>query len=125
MSPRHLALTTFVTVVALAAVPGCSTTNPPAPSSTTVTVTTTSAAPQAHGVYEQCLTAHGVPSPAAGPPPGPGPQPQGPLPGPPPNAPADGTSATPPAPPGVDEATWANAQKACASLQPAPPTPTS
>jgi len=102
--------------VAFSVVPGCSTTTAPQP---TTTPTTTSAPPQAHGVYEQCLTQHGMPSPAAGPPPGPGPVPQGPLPGP---AAEPSSGAPSPPPPGVDQTTWDNARKACASLQPAPPT---
>jgi len=94
----------------------CSTNAPEKPGPTTAT--TTSAPPQAHGVYEQCLTQHGVPSPAAGPAPGPEPVPQGPLPG-----PVESASTTPPPPPGVDQTTWDNAMKACASLQPTTPTP--
>lgn len=118
--PRcRLALALFAAVAALTFTPACSTTKPPQPSTTTtVAPSTTSAPPQAHGVYQQCLTQHGVPSPAAGPPPGPGPVPQGPLPGP----AADPSGDAPPSPPGVDQTTWDNARKACASLQPTPPT---
>ena len=121
MPRRHLALAVFAAVAALTAVPACSTTKAPQPSTTTsVAPSTTLAPPQAHGVYEQCLTQHGVPSPAAGSPPGPGPMPQGPLPGP-AAEPSSGTPSSPP-PPGVDQTTWDNARKACASLQPTPPT---
>jgi len=96
---------------------GCSTGKGPQESPTT---STTSAPPQSHGVYESCLTQHGVPSPPAGPPPGPEPVPAGPLPG-----PVKGTtSTTAPPPPGVDQTTWDNALKACASLQPTTPTST-
>ena len=101
---------------AITVVPACATTKAP---HQTTTPTTISAPPQSHGVYEQCLTQHGVPSPAAGPAPGPSLEPQGPLPG-----PVDGTTGTtPPPPPGVDPGTWDNAQKACASLRPNLPTP--
>jgi hypothetical protein len=115
MSRRHIALVMLAVAAAFTVVPGCSTTKAP---QHTTTPTTTSAPPQSHGIYEQCLTQHGVPSPAAGPPPGPGLEPQGPLPG-----PVASTPGTLPPPPGVDQQTWDNAQKACASLQPSPPTP--
>jgi hypothetical protein len=104
-------------VVAVAALAACSTGKAPHESTTP---STTSAPPQSHGVYESCLTQHGVPTPPAGPPPGPEPVPAGPLPG-----PVEGTNANPaPPPPGVDQATWDNALKACASLQPTTPTAT-
>lgn len=45
-----------------------------------------------HGSYANCLSAHGVSSPPAG----------------------------PAAPPGVDPATWAAAQQACADMAPGP-----
>lgn len=110
MPRRHVPLAMLAAAAALTFVPACSTARKP--EQPTTPASTTSAAPQAHGVYEQCLTQHGVPSPGAGPPPGPSLEPQGPLPG-----PAAGTT-TPPPPPGVDQTTWENAQKACASLQP-------
>ena len=102
---------------AFAVVPACSITKPP---QQPTTPTTTSAPPQSHGVYEQCLTQHGIPSPAAGPAPGPIPDPEGPLPG--PDASTPGGTPPPPPPFGVDPGTWDNAQKACASLRPSPPT---
>ena len=118
------ALAMFAAAATLAVIPACSTTKAPRPPTTsTVAPATTSAPPQAHGVYEQCLTQHGVPSPAAGPAPGPGPVPQGPLPGP-AEDPAGGASPPPPPLSGVDQTTWDNARQACASLQPTPP-PTS
>ena len=119
MPRRRLALAMFAAAAALTLIPACSTKAPQPSTTTTVAPSTTSAPPQPHGVYEQCLTQHGVPSPAAGPPPGPGPVPQGPLPGP-AAGPASGTKSPPP--PGVDQTTWDNAQQACASLQPTPPT---
>ncbi len=116
MLRRHIPLAVLAAVAALSVVPGCSTSKAPQQPSTTAT---TSAPPQQHAVYEQCLIQHGVPSPPAGPAPGPQQVPAGPLPG-----PVEGTSGatTPPPPPGVDQTTWDNAQKACASLQPTPPT---
>jgi hypothetical protein len=112
MPRRHIRPALLALAAALTVVPACSTTKAPqqtAPSAT-------SAPAQSHGVYEHCLTQHGVPSPAAGPPPGASLEPQGPLPG-----PVDPTTGTRP-PPGVDQTTWDNAQRACASLQPSPPT---
>src|SRR4249920_2087929 len=115
----HRSLVPLAVLAAAAAlvVPACSTKKAPEESPTP----SISAPPQSHGVYESCLTQHGVPSPPAGPPPGPEPVPAGPLPG-----PVEGTtSATPPPPPpGVDQTTWNNALKACASLQPTTPTST-
>jgi hypothetical protein len=103
----------------LVLVAACSTPTPTQPSTvSSVAPTTTSAPPQSHGVYEQCLTDHGVPPPPAGPAPGPQPAPQGPPPGP---AASDTARAAPPPPPGVDQTTWNNATQACASLQPHPP----
>ncbi|MBV8964633.1 MAG: hypothetical protein JO191_00505 [Mycobacteriaceae bacterium] len=118
MPRHHLPFSVFMllAVAALTVIPSCSTKKPP---QQTTPPSTTSAPPQPHGVYEQCLTQHGVPSPAAGPAPGPSIEPQGPLPG-----PVEGTSTTPPPPPGVDQTTWDNAQKACASLQSTAPTTT-
>jgi hypothetical protein len=63
-------------------------------------VTTTTPTTVEHGAYAHCLNEHGVsepPGPAVGPAPGP---------------------AAPP--PGVDQATWASAVEACASLAPGP-----
>ncbi|HEY7052872.1 MAG TPA: hypothetical protein VH496_12190 [Mycobacterium sp.] len=102
-------LVVLATAIALAAT-ACSVSKTPHPSTPTSATTP-------HAVYEQCLIQHGVPTPPPGPPPGPEPVPAGPLPGPP------GTSGAtiPPPPPGVDQATWDNAQRACASLQPTPP----
>jgi hypothetical protein len=116
MPRRHVPLVVLAAIAALALVPACSTGKAP---QQTTTPSTTSAPPQAHGVYEQCLIQHGVPSPPAGPAPGPQPVPAGPLPG-----PAGGSTSATPAPPlpGVDQGTWDNAQKACASLQPTTPT---
>src|SRR5689334_15857938 len=89
----------------LVLVGACSTPKDTQPSTISPGPTTTSAPPQSHGVYEKCLTEHGVPAPPSGPAPGPGQVPQGPPPGPPP----DGTpGAAPPPPPGVDQATWDN-----------------
>jgi hypothetical protein len=116
MPRRHIQLALLALAAAVTVVPACSTTK--APQHTTTASSTTSAPPQSHGVYEQCLTQHGVPSPAAGPPPGSSFEPQGPLPG--PVDPTTGT--TPPSPPGVDQTTWDNAQKACVSLRQSPPT---
>jgi hypothetical protein len=113
---RQIPLAMLAVAALFTVVPACST--PKAPQQTTAPATT-SAPPQSHGVYEQCLTEHGVPSPAAGPAPGPTLDPQGPLPGPVASTPGS----TPPPPPGVDTGTWDNAQKACASLRPSPPTP--
>ena len=116
MPRSRLAPAMLAATAVLAFVQACSTTTAPQQSTSTAATTTTSAPPQTHGVYEQCLTQHGVPSPAAGPAPGPGPVPQGPLPG-----PAEGTPATTPPPAGVDQTIWDNAMKACASLQPTTP----
>jgi hypothetical protein len=119
MTQRGLWPTVLASLVGLVVVAGCSTPKPTQPSTiSSVTPTTTSAPPQSHGVYEQCLTEHGVPAPPAGPAPGPEPVPQGPPPGP---APEGTPGAVPPPPPGVDETTWAKATQACASLQPRPP----
>jgi hypothetical protein len=120
MPRRHVPPAVLAAAAALALVPAC-TTHPNQPAQTsTSTATTTSAPAQPHGVYEQCLVQHGVPTPPAGPPPGPTQQPAGPLPGP----AQGGPGATPaPPPPGVDQNTWGNAQKACASLQQTPTTP--
>src|ERR1700739_2727361 len=109
MPRRRIPLAILAVAAAFAVVPACSTTKAPQQSTTP---TTASAPPQSHGVYEQCLTQHGIPSPPAGPAPGPTLDPQGPLPGP--------IASTPP-PPGVDPGTWDNAQRACASLRPSPP----
>jgi hypothetical protein len=81
--PRcRLTLAIFAAAAALTVIPACSTTKAPQQSTTTtVAPSTTSAPPQAHGVYEQCLTQHGVPSPAAGPAPGSRPGAAGPAPG--------------------------------------------
>jgi len=113
-----LAVPLALAAAVFAVVPACSTGKGPQESTTS---TTTSAPQQSHGVYEQCLTQHGVPSPPAGPPPGPEPVPAGPLPG-----PVEGTTSTTPAPPppGVDQTTWDSALKACESLQPTTATPT-
>ena len=110
MPRRHVPLAVLAAAAALTVVPACSTTKAPQQSPTP--------APQ-HGVYEECLIQHGVPTPPAGPPPGPQQVPAGPLPG-----PVEGTpgATTPPPPPGMDQTTWDNAQKACASLQPTSPT---
>ncbi|HEX9177779.1 hypothetical protein [Mycobacterium sp.] len=115
---RRLVPLAVLAAVVFAVVPACSTKKAPEESPTP---STTSAPPQSHGVYESCLTQHGVPSPPAGPPPGPEPVPAGPLPG-----PVEGTTSANPAPPppGVDQSTWDNALKACASLQPTTPTST-
>src|ERR1700739_2349414 len=115
MPRRSIPLAMLAVAAAFAVVPACSTTKAP---QQTITPTTTSAAPQSHGVYEQCLTQHGIPSPAAGPAPGPIPDPQGPFPD-----PAASTPGGTPPPPGVDQGTWDNAQKSCASLSPSPPSP--
>src|ERR1700758_3650803 len=111
MPRRSIPLAMLAVAAAFAVVPACSTTKAP---QQTITPTTTSAAPQSHGVYEQCLTQHGIPSPAAGPAPAgpapaPPPAPQAPFPG-----PAASTPGGTPPPPGVDQGTWDNAQKSCA-----------
>ena len=75
----------------VAAAVGCG--SPSSPDTTTPTTVE-------HGAYAHCLNEHGVsepPGPAVGPAPGP---------------------AAPP--PGVDQATWDTAVKACASLAPGP-----
>ena len=84
-------------------------------------------APGDHDAFTACLTDHGVPAPPEGGPGGHGPGGPGgpggqPPAGPPPSgAPQPGQGGTPPAPPGVDQATWDTAMQACRSLAPAPP----
>ncbi|HZN83095.1 MAG TPA: hypothetical protein VFC01_25955 [Mycobacterium sp.] len=92
-------------------------------SSSTTPAEQTSAAPSssAHDAFAQCLSDNGVPAPpgdghAGGPPPN-GTPPSGP----PPSGAAPSSNGTPPAPPGVDQATWDKAMQACSSLAPAPP----
>jgi hypothetical protein len=129
MPHRRRQLAMLATAVALTVAPACSTSSnspqqtmpqrtTPSQTSTGAPAPTTSASPatpQVHGAYEQCLTDHGVPSPAGGPPPGPGVAPNGPAPG-----PAQDTPATTTSPPGVDQATWDKAVSACASLRTTP-----
>lgn len=120
MLRRHTwTMAALAAIVAFAA--ACSSNSTSPGSSTTASstsVTSNSTQPQAHGAYEQCLAAHGVPAPSGRPQPGNGSPPEGPPPGPPP----EGTSgATPPPPPGVDQSTWDNAVTACKSLAPSPP----
>jgi hypothetical protein len=75
-----------------------------------------------HAAFTQCMTDNGVPAPPegrhAGGPPRDGAPPEG---APPQGAPQHDGSATPPAPPGVDQDTWDKAMQACSSLAPAPP----
>ena len=92
-------------------------------SSSTTPAEQTSAAPSsaAHDAFAQCLSDNGVPAPpgdghAGGPPPN-GTPPSGP----PPAGQPPSSNGTPPAPPGVDQATWDKAMQACSSLAPAPP----
>jgi len=77
MPRRQIRLALLALAAAVTVVPACSTTK--APQQTTTAPSTASAPPQSHGVYEQCLTQHGVPSPAAGPPPGSQPRATGPA----------------------------------------------
>ncbi|MGU3500000.1 hypothetical protein [Mycobacterium sp. C31M] len=86
--------------------------------------TTVSAAPDGGDGFAACLTEHNIPAPPegghpGGPPPGDGPAGMAPPEGAPPR-PAEGM--TPPAPPGIDQDVWDQAQQACASLAPTPPT---
>lgn len=80
-------------VVAAVVLAGCSSNSTPSEESSTQAP---APAPSEHGSYAGCLQEHGVsapPGPVAGP------------------------------PPGVDEATWKQAEKACASLAPGPDAP--
>lgn len=88
---------------------------------------TTTPGPGDHDAFTACLTEHGVPAPPEGGPGGHGPggpggpggqPPAGPAPS---GAPQPDQGGTPPAPPGVDQATWDTAMQACRSLAPAPP----
>ncbi len=96
--PHRLPATVFggaAAVIALVVLPACSTATaqPPAPPADLI----------------QCLTEHGVPANAATPPEG--------HPGagePPPGGAPQAAPQAPPAPPGVDENTWAAAFAACA-----------
>jgi hypothetical protein len=111
----------------IAGVVGCSsggsstesTTSATASSSTATSESTSAAAaPDGHDAFTACLTEHGVPAPPEGGPPAGMTPPSGP---PPSGAPRPGEGKTPPAPPGVDQGTWDEANEACASLAPAPP----
>jgi hypothetical protein len=111
----------------IAGVVGCSsggsstqsTTSATASSSTATSESTSAAAaPDGHDAFTACLTEHGVPAPPEGGPPAGMTPPSGP---PPSGALRPGEGKTPPAPPGVDQGTWDEANEACASLAPAPP----
>ncbi|WP_304106082.1 hypothetical protein [Mycolicibacterium bacteremicum] len=109
MKPLSLRIAVLgVTATALTAgLVGCS-------SSTTV------AASPGGDAFSACLTEHDIPAPPQGGQDGPPPEgaPAGPPPsGPPPHAAGE----APPAPPGIDQETWAQAHQACASLAPEPP----
>lgn len=110
---------------------GSGTTSSAASSSASSTTTSESAAAPSkpdHEAFAKCLTDNGVPAPPEGGPGGPGGPPDGTPPsgpppegGPPQGGPPPMGHQHPPAPPGVDQATWDKAMQACASLAPAPP----
>ncbi|OLP04144.1 hypothetical protein BVU76_00255 [Mycolicibacterium porcinum] len=117
---QTLLRTTFCGLAALAVIgsaAACSSTE--ATDSSTPSASTSSAlAPDAFG---ECMQEHGIPAPPEGAPGAPGgPEHPG-GPGHRPDGPPPGDGATPPPPPGVDQAQWDDAMKACQSLAPQPP----
>ncbi|UBV16214.1 hypothetical protein [Mycolicibacterium fortuitum] len=116
------ALAVFGSVVACSAEESAGspaqTSTPAVSSPQSSTESSASVTPDAFG---QCMQEHGIPAPPEGAPGAPGgPEHPG-GPGHRPDGPPPGAGATPPAPPGVDQAQWDQAMQACQSLAPQPP----